>query len=496
MNKSMKKLITHYLLIPALLLLSVGVWSFANAATYHVRKDGNDTACNGSANASSSSTPNCSFLTVQKGLNSAQAGDTVSVHAGDYSSATINSVRTGTASARITISGAGDGTATLGKTNILAGHNYITMSGLQFAGFSNGTAGNPSVNATLIDIKGTYFEYTNNYMRPTNAGSYGYALGIRTHAAYTTISNSTFEAGTVTNGPSFFCLLTTDEGGDYMTFTHNIVRNMIDVERIFELWAKNPTYSNNEIYNIKSTGPSWSHPDIWQAWDHNVSNFLAENNYIHDLQSQIGNIEGPLTNADATAAQNHVGGPWVFRNNVFANVSASMFIHTWKFYFYNNTFFNVTSGSGDPIGGYYKGADNFDVKNNAFVGCGGQYDGWYSFQSGSGDHSFISTLSYGAKSGLNRSEVHLINGGNPMFVNAKTDCVNNICDFHIAANSVLIDNGTSIAGISADGTAIPASSTDKDGNPRAGTWDIGAYEYGSVPSLPIMPPSKLTATPQ
>ncbi|MGZ3806018.1 MAG: hypothetical protein ACXVB4_17520 [Pseudobdellovibrionaceae bacterium] len=456
--------------------------------TYHVRIDGNDTSCNGSANAPSSMAPNCAFRTVQKGLSLAQAGDTVSVHSGDYSTSSISSVRTGTASARITISGAGDGTATLGKTNILSGHNYITMSGLNFAGFSDGTAGNPSVPQTLINIQGTNFTYTNNHMQPTNAGSYGFALGIRINAAYTIISNSIFEAGTLVNGPSFFNVITMDTGGGYALIDHNIFRNMVDVERVFELWADNTKISNNEIYNIKSTWPSWCHPDIWQTWASPAPlNFLVENNYLHDLQSQIGIVESGIARAANT--------PWIFRNNVFANIDMCMFIGIEKVYWYNNTFYRVSLGCPAPINGGYTGADNLDVRNNVFVGSGDSfYDGWYAFQSGTGDYNFVSTLTYEAKG---FSEVHGINGGNPMFINAQTDCINNACDFHLAAGSVLIGKGTTITNVSADGTPIPPFSTDKDGNPRtAGQWDMGAYAYGSGKSpTPLQAPQNLRIVP-
>jgi hypothetical protein len=497
MNKSTKKFIAHHLPISVLVLFSAGVWSFANAATtYHVRKDGNDTTCNGSANAPSASTPNCAFLTVQNGLKAAQAADTVSIHAGDYSTATITSVRTGTASARITISAAPGETATLGSTDILSGHNYITMSGLNFAGFPNGTKGNGS--AELIDIKGTNFTYTNNHMQPNNAGSYGVARGIRTHATYTTISNSTFEAGTVVNGPSFYNVITLDNGGDYALIDHNVIKNMIDVERVFELWSKNPTYSNNEIYNLKSTGPNWSHPDIWQTWSDSrggtsVSNFLAENNYIHDVQSQIGILEGD--------ANPHANGPWVFRNNVFANVDSCMFMGSWKIYWYNNTFYRASLNCPHPIYSGVAGSDNFDVRNNVFVGSGDTNgNGWYAFDSGTADYNFVATVGNSAKGGF--SETHGINGGNPIFVNAQSDCVNNVCDFHIASGSILKDKGVTIGSVSSDGSAIPLSSADKDGNNRTGTWDMGAYEFGSSGltspgsgnNTLMMPPTNLKKT--
>ncbi|MGZ3743221.1 MAG: hypothetical protein ACXWRE_12395 [Pseudobdellovibrionaceae bacterium] len=471
-------------------LLMISAASFANASTYHVRKDGSDTSCNGSVNASSAMAPNCAVLTVQQGLQLAQAGDTVSVHAGDYSSATLSSVRSGTASARITISGAGDGTATLGPTRILSGHDYITMSGLNFSGFPSGTAGNPSVSDTLIIINGAYFEYTNNYMKPTNPGSYGYALGIRTNATHTTISRSTFEAGTLTSGPSFYNVVTLDVGGDHALIDHNIFRNMIDVERVFEQWADSPTYSNNEIYNIKSTGQSWCHPDIWQSWaSPSISNFLAENNYLHDLQSQIGINEGD--------SNPYVNTPWVFRNNVFANIDSCFFDGSWKMYWYNNTFYRASLNCPDPIYGGAAGADNFDVRNNVFVGCGdSMYGGWYTFHSGTGDYNFVSQEDYTQKSTSDFKETHGINGGNPLFVNAQSDCLTNKCDFHIAANSILINKGVTITGVSADGTTIPSFSTDKDGNPRTGAWDLGAYEYVSgTPTSVLAAPKNLRVVP-
>ncbi|MGZ3797375.1 MAG: choice-of-anchor Q domain-containing protein [Pseudobdellovibrionaceae bacterium] len=458
--------------------LMATVCSYANASVYHVRKDGSDSNCNGSVNASSAMAPNCAVLTVQKGVDLAQPSDTVSVHSGDYSSATINSARTGTASARITISGAGDGTTTLGKTNILLGHDYITMSDLSFSGFPDGTAGAPSIAATLIDIQGAYFEYTRNHMSPTNAGSYGYALGMRTHATHTTISYSTFEAGTVVNGPSFYNVVTLDDGADHALIDHNIIRNMIDVERVFEHWADNPTYSNNEIYNIKTTWPVWCHPDIWQTWGSpTFSNLLIEKNYLHDLQSQIGIVEG--------GSGSHGNGPWVFRNNVFANIDMCMFIGIWKTYWYNNTFYRASLNCPSPINGGYPGADDMDVRNNVFVGCGlSDYTGWYDFQSGTGDYNFVSNELNGPKGGF--SEIHGINGGDTGFINAHPDCVSSPCDFHLAANSALINKGTTITNVSADGTAIPPFSTDKDGNPRTGTWDMGAYEFLNGTPTPVV----------
>jgi hypothetical protein len=265
---------------------------------------------------------------------------------------------------------------------------------------------------------------------------------------------------------------------------------MIDVERVFEHWATHETFSNNEIYNLKGTAQAyatWCHPDIWQTWGSptKVSNFLAEKNYLHDLETQIGITEGD--------AAPHGNGPWIFRNNVFANINSCYFDGSWKLYWYNNTFYRTSLFCDHPIRAAAAGSDNLDVRNNVFVGSGtGNSNGWYVFNSGTADYNFVSNLTNGAKSGF--SEKNGINGGNPMFVNAQTDCIKNECDFHLAANSVLIDKGTVITGVSADGTAIPAFSTDKDGNPRTGKWDMGAYEFGSGASNIIISPSYLRGT--
>lgn len=65
---------------------------------------------------------------------------------------------------------------------------------------------------------------------------------------------------------------------------------------------------------------------------------------------------------------------------------------------------------------------------------------------------------------------NFINGGNPKFVAAYTDCVNNACDFSLQADSPLIGAGMTLAGVTADknGVARPSSPT------------IGAYEYFSA----------------
>lgn len=67
--------------LAAVFLCAQSAW----AATYYVRKDGSDSACNGLTDASSAAAPSCAFLTIQKGADAAVvAGDRVMIHAGTY----------------------------------------------------------------------------------------------------------------------------------------------------------------------------------------------------------------------------------------------------------------------------------------------------------------------------------------------------------------------------------------------------------------------------
>ncbi|MGZ6441843.1 MAG: hypothetical protein ACXWRU_17415, partial [Pseudobdellovibrionaceae bacterium] len=65
-------------------LLSFLTVSAGSAATYYVRTDGSDSNCNGSANTSSASSPNCAYSTLSKAASIAIAGDNVSIQAGTY----------------------------------------------------------------------------------------------------------------------------------------------------------------------------------------------------------------------------------------------------------------------------------------------------------------------------------------------------------------------------------------------------------------------------
>lgn len=465
MNKNMKGFFAIAAMIFCVVIL--GLSNFADAATYHVRSDGNDTNCNGSANISddAGAIPNCAFRTIQKGINSAQAGDTVVVHSGDYSTTAISTTRSGSSGNMITIKAGDEEIVTIGKIKINTNHNYIHINGFNMTNF-------PSYPSAMIEIYGSYCQISNNYIYSNNKKDYASAIAIKTmdSSSYTTITNNIIDGKSScpsTVGPSIF--IGVGIGGSHQTISNNVFKNMVDVERVFEIWGDYHTISNNEVYNLCTYDLQVAHVDVFQCWGAAASNILVEGNYVHDIKGQIGNLE--------TSSN---GGRWIFRNNIFANITSVIFNHLPYLEFYNNLFYRVGRDNGHPIMGAYKGAENNSVKNNAFVACGQNYNGSgsYVYQSGTADYNFAATITNGIGK-LGTWEAHGIVGGSPQFFAAFDDCIGNVCSFHIGGSSVLKDKGTSISGFLVD----------KDGFPRAqgSAWDIGPYEY----RLNVVTPSNL-----
>ncbi|EIC28197.1 MULTISPECIES: chondroitinase-B domain-containing protein [Methylomicrobium] len=475
MKKHTTTTATRYLLIPALAFLSSGAWSYASAATYHVRKDGSDSSCNGSANTASSSAPNCAFSTIQKGVNAAQAGDTVTVHAGDYSAAAISSVRAGTSSAPITIQAASGETATIGAVTVNSGHNYLTVQDFQVTGFQ-GPAGLFRLNANNTKI-------LNNYFYSNKTQDYYDAIGIymNINTSGVLIDGNTFDGKSTPNkvGPSIYIPIAAK--GSNQKISHNIFKDMVDPERVMDLNGfSNSTISNNEVRNITYNGANGAHVDIFQYWvsGEPTQNVIIENNYFHDLQSQIGDL------VDSTTANNIT-----FRNNVFANMwqgNSAMFGGSPYMKIYNNTFYRVGNGVQPLLFNYAPGANNADIRNNIFYNCGNSNSmGWYGTNGSNTikDYNFVANGSNAAKSGF--SEPHAVNGGDPAFVAAYSNCVTNACDFHIKSTSVVKGKGTPISGIT----------TDMSGASRSSAPSIGAYEAGGTVSASLNPPTNLRYLP-
>jgi hypothetical protein len=103
----------------AILLLSGNAW----AATYHVAQ----TTGASDANPGTATSP---MLTIQAGVNKAQAGDTVLIHTGTYRES-VKAANSGTAQAGILISTAGDGEVTLSGADVVPASQWVGVPGSQ-----------------------------------------------------------------------------------------------------------------------------------------------------------------------------------------------------------------------------------------------------------------------------------------------------------------------------------------------------------------------------
>jgi hypothetical protein len=206
--------------------------------------------------------------------------------------------------------------------------------------------------------------------------------------------------------------------------------------------SRNVTIRNNLFYDWKSTGGI--------VLSENQTDWKIYNNVFTQRTPGLDCGNGVITGLGSGAGNYH--DIHVF-NNTFANIS-SLCAHVF---------------TGGSTGDFSVGTGN-EVRNNLFYNvanvanvCGG---------SGSGcaksNNWYYLTPRYTPASN------EFSGSGNP-FVNSAAE------NFHLAAGAGPIDKGTT------QGTTMSLTSfftTDNDGNPRSGTWDIGAYEFGG-PVTPI-----------
>ena len=460
-------------MIKLLVILSIIFSAPAWAATYHVRTDGHDTNCNGSADASAASAPNCAFLTVVKGVSTATtAGDILNVHTGDYSGeGAITSQAAGSSGSIITIQGHDTDVVTLSR--IVVDHEYNKWDKFTLANPGNSCDGSSAAirvlkpNTTISNMKATGHDVS-NCLSECPIG----VLIEGTSALTTIIENNTFDGG------YWFIVFAFHRPA---TVQNNIIRNVIDVERIFDVLFTSSSVTDatiitgNEIHSYTSPGTKCSnHPDIFQVVDQggtsSALNWVITNNYFHDCQSSIGINEAAAVSTG-----------WIFRNNVFANIRDQMSLLTENTKVQNNTFFQVALTQAGVMDCSY---DSVEIRNNVIIGANAtSTQGMINIQNeatptlGYNFFSLPKANSYGARDSGAYDAIKgtgSINGGDPKLVAVYDDCVANECNFNILVDSPLKDVGATLTGFS----------TDKNGvtRPQGAAWDIGAYEYNGLGS--------------
>lgn len=387
-------------------------------ADYHVRTDGSDTACNGSADAPASSAPACAFRTIQKAANTATAGKTVAVHSGTYAE-TVTFGASGTASAPIVF--VGDAVV---RGNVHVNGDYVVVDGL--------TVSPPSAGGwSAVEVAGNH-----DTLRNCLVTNYGASAGDQATA------------------------ITLDSDSAYNVVDHCTIKDLDDID-VFHVFGHDQVVRNNFVTNVNTVNYDLNHTDFIQTWGWPGSfayNVVVEGNLVTSSTAQLGNLSN-----DSNANLHD----WTFRNNVFVNVEACLFAGVPRTYFYNNLFSNVGNAQGYAVSlysgaGYSSTGDQF--VNNAFINNGEDIN----FHSAPLSDVAVFTNNYFAgANGASKSNgesmgASFVNGGSAKFVNEAGG------DFHLQAGSVLMDRARDLS---------TSFTVDKDGKARTGAWEIGPFTF-------------------
>jgi hypothetical protein len=297
------------------------------------------------------------FTTIQAGANAAQPGDTCLVSAGTYDEHAMTARNGSGESGRITFKA--DGLVTMKGFDIK--HSYITVDGFDITGYTSGYQGH-----ITIMKDGHYAKVLNNTIRDGLSNIYGILF----------LSSSGMSAnGCVVSGNTLrnlkYMFLSTNGGGH--TFSNNIFEHQNSMDYI-RLFGHDHVIRRNIFRDGNTLAGTGNHPDFVQTFgDYGAEsyNMLFEENWIQDLESQMGQLNSQTDLSQTVpAALSTVIHDWVFKNNVFIRVSNNMNVAIPGIKFINNTFYRIAyTQSGLGFGGSLKRGDasNITLKNNVFL---------------------------------------------------------------------------------------------------------------------------------
>lgn len=416
----MKRLL---LVTSGFLMACIGFSLTVQAAVYYV--DGSlPSNCTGNystVNRTCTGTEGNAYNTVQAGVNAAiSADDVVYVRTGTYNGK-VSSVASGGSAHPITISRYGNEVVTISSagsttSTLVIAHNNITIDGIRFTGTGKQQyypmlqVGLKATHSVGITVKNCYF----------SGGLY------ETYGMAVYSDGGIYEYNEFVGSPNMFVCIHVQ--GVNNIIRNNTIHNIEDNERIFDICSGSGVMiKNNTVYNM-TVGAHGAHVDFVQYVGSGMGssctshlNGIIEGNLMYaSPQAQITTMEPGDSTGAACAG-------WMVRDNVFAN-TAALWWGCKNSFIINNTFYS-NAGTDQPAI-FYSGtglnkADNLTIKNNLFIGTGGDNNtlGWYAIYNSANpvsglvaDYNYVTKLStsFAPKSGF--SEAHGVNGGNPLLL--------------------------------------------------------------------------------
>jgi hypothetical protein len=335
----------------------------ADAATYYVSLAGNDN--------NSGTSVNNTFRTIQKCLNTAQAGDICSVSVGDYSEY-ITTVRSGTEANRIYLVGNGNGNVKPAIRQLNINHAYFTVEGFLFNNidFPDKIS---DASSPLVSV-GAGGNYCQVFRSDFQNAIFGISInsGLADNPRGCVFRENRFRGSAVVS------VMIGLQGSGHLV-EGNDFGPLIMHEDIFRPFGFNHVIRNNTFHQITSGGTG-GHMDIFQAWGGSIGNgnITFERNFVSGWPGQAFMIDCPDSSRDRLIT---------IRNNVFANVNSAGQSYCPETIITNNTFFQsglennraimIRSESGRGLG------DHSRIANNIFYQTGvDSYGGGYNVDVG------------------------------------------------------------------------------------------------------------------
>jgi len=442
-RKMNAKVLTLAIVMALVTQLTMPIISF-NSANHLALAAGNTYYVSTSGNDSNQGTQSAPFRTIQKGVNTAQAGDTVLVRGGTYNEAvSVNSG--GTSSARKVIKNYP------GETPVLDGQNSRST------GFNFGSA-------PYVTIEGFTIRNFSTFGISNQNGS--------AHAMHV-VGNTIHNTGSAVNDAAIRLAY-----GNSHQIRNNLIRNINS--KGIHTWNAGNNYliQGNELRYIRADALY-----IGSNSSNLYTSFIVDGNHFHHVGVDANDNAWAFggDHVDHIQAQQNAPTGLVIRNNKFGRVLWHQVIvkDVRNVQMYNNlwydTYKNANGGGTLRIENTVGGTMNFNIYNNTVASL---HAGHGAFLLGSGQSAKIynnivqgggnNRLTAGSGFSLSQGNNFI---GNPPFANFSAK------DFRLAGNATgCITKGTN----SPPGITLP--STDHDGNTRIvnGTVDIGAYEYGAT----------------